>query len=244
MPAVELTSSSPARSPWLVLLTPSASFRRVAHHPHPWLTLVVVGAIAALPVLVFVSLVDMHAFLLAELKASGRLEEMPPEALALMKERIAPAMTWGLPLAAALKRAATILLVGALGFAFLRGMTSRRGESDLRFTTCLAAVALGAAPLLLHDVGSALILASRDLSHVDVRNPVLSNPSAWLGLHVEKDPLGALLYSVDLFKLWSAWLSAYGLNVVAGTRSLLPYALTYGGQTLATLAAVVGAAAQ
>lgn len=236
MSVVELSAEGRPRSAWLVLLSPTGAFVAARERPRPWLTLLLLTAVAALPPVVFVSLVDMQGFLLAELKASGRLDEMPEEALAFMRDRVAPAMTVGLPLFAALARAASILVVAALGFAFLRGVSKQ-----LSFKACLTAVALGAAPLVVHDLLHALLLAVRDLRAIDVRNPVLSNPAAWLGLHVEKDPLGALLHGLDLFKLWAAWLCAHGLNVVARTRSALPYALTFGGQALLLLAAVIGA---
>lgn len=238
MSVVELSPYERPRSLWMVLFAPTGAFLSARARPRPWLTLLAVLGFAALPPLMFVLVVDMHDFLLAELKASGRLEDMPQEALAFLKDTLAPAMQVGLPLFTAGMRAASILVVAALGFGFLRALAK-----DLSFKACLAAVALGAAPLVLHDVVSAFLLASRDLSSIDARNPVLSNPAAWLSLHVEEDPLGALLRGLDLFQLWAAWLSAYALNVVARTRSLLPYLLTYGGLALATLAAVTGALA-
>lgn len=238
MSAVELSSRDRACSPWLVLFQPTAAFRSVRERPRPWVTLLSLAVVAALPSIAFVIVGDMEAFLLGELKASGRLEEMPPSALAFVKDTLAPAMKVGVPAFTGLARLGSILVVATLAFALLRGLAK-----ELSFKACLAAAALGAAPLVLHDVLSAGLVFTRDLSRLDVRNPVLSNPAAWFGLHVEKDPLGALLHGLDLFKLWAAWLSAYGINVVAGRTSILPYVLTYGGQVLATITAVIGAAA-
>lgn len=236
MSLVEAGPVERPRSPWLVLFSPGGAFAAVRERPRPWLTLLVVCALAVVPGLVFVSVVDMQDFLLAQLDQRGAREQLSESSLHAIRERVAPAMTFGLPLLAALKRALTLLVVASLGFLLLRGI-----NKALSFRACLAAVALAVAPLILQDAIRALLFAVRDIGTLDVRNPVLSNPAAWLGLSPKENPLGALLRGLDLFELWTAWLGAVGLNLVAGTRSALPYAVTFGGQALVTLAAVIGA---
>jgi hypothetical protein len=218
------------RAPWLVLFSPTGAFASVRESPRPWLLLAVICAVAALPGVVFVSLVDMPTFILGQ---AQRRTELPPEAERIIREVVAPALTVGLPILAALKRAAALLLLSILGFALLRGISK-----ELSFKACLAALTLAVAPLLLEDGLRALLYVVRDLRSIDVRNPVLSNPAAWLGLSSQESALGAFLSGFDLFALWTAWLGAVGLNVVARTNSALPYALTFGCHALVTMASV------
>lgn len=220
----------------LVLFSPHQAFASLREQPRTALLLVVAALFAAAPAVAFLLRVDMQAFLLEELRQSGRLEEMPPEALSFVKTRVVPAMKLLVPGGAVGKRVLAVVVFGLLGYALLRAH-----NKELRLSPCVAACALGTAPLWLQDVLATLVLLTREPAGLDVKNPVLSNPAALLGLSSDREPLGAALAGLDLFRLWSAWLLAAGLNAVAGTRSALPFVLVGGAVALGTLAAVVGA---
>ena len=76
----------------------------------------------------------------------------------------------------------------------------------------------------------------------DYRNPVLSNAAAWLKLHIERDPMGATLFQLDLFKLWSVWLCGLGLTVVANARGVLPWLVPIFGHVIASIVKTTSAA--
>lgn len=227
------------RGPLSILLTPRAAFLGLRGKPRAVVLVLAVSLLAALPGVAFVTTVDLGAYLDKQMRASGqKVEEMPEEAQRALKEQAPKVMRVVIPVGAAGKRAGWILLMGVLGFAFLRG-----GFPALRFSQAAAAVALATTPLVLGDVLKAALFWSQDAARLDVMNPILSNPAAWFGLSVEKSPLGAVLSHADLFELWSLALTAMGLNVVAGAKSKIPWILV--GVTFAALVVmdVVGAAA-
>jgi hypothetical protein len=205
-------------SGWLVLLSPRRAFVGARDKPRAWIALLLLLLISLAPPLAFFSAHDFEAFVLREMKASGQLENVPPDGMKIIEEKVIPAMRVALPVGAAAKRAVWCLVIALLGFALLRG-TSK----ELRFRQCLNALVLAAAPLALHDLFTALIYLVRDAGLYDVRNPVLSNPSAWLKLHPEQDPVGAALIGLDLFSLWAVWLAGLGLAVVSGRKGVLPW---------------------
>jgi hypothetical protein len=224
------------RSAWAVLFSPRRAFIGQRDKARPWWILAFVTLVSLAQPAAFIATTDLRAFIETEMKKSGQTEDMPPEALEAALDYGPKFMAVALPGGAAAKRAGWALIIAALGFAFLRG-----SRKELRFRTCLAAVALGCAPLLINDVVSALVFLLRESHEIDVRNPVLSNPAAWLKLDVERDAAGAALRSLDLFELWSAYLMALGLVVVANTRSRSPFLLTFGGHFLVAIAAIAGA---
>jgi hypothetical protein len=207
-----------SRSAWLVLVSPRRAFIRVREHPRPWIALLVVCVFALAPPLAFLASVDFDAFMMRELKASGQLEEIPPEAMEVITTKVIPGMRFALPIGAAGKRALWCFAIGVIGFALLRGT-----RKELRLGQCVAALAVSVAPLVLHDLLGTLVYALRDVNQYDVRNPVLSNPAVWLGLHVENDPVGILLHGLDLFMLWAVWLAGLGLATVSQAKGAMPW---------------------
>ncbi|MFZ9887562.1 MAG: hypothetical protein ACO3JL_08670, partial [Myxococcota bacterium] len=210
-----------------VLWSPTDAFTSLRMSPRAPLLLAVIGLTAALPALAFLSRVDLPAFLLEEMQHAAPGQAAPESAMRFVRETLAPLLRYALPLGAVLARSLSIVVVAAVGYAALRGL-----RPGLSLPLCIAAVSLGSAPLLLHDGLSVVVLLGRELADVDVRNPVLSNPAAWLGLHIERSALGAALHGLDVFRLWAAYLAARGLCVVAERASTVPFALTFGGQAV------------
>ncbi|MCC7072741.1 MAG: hypothetical protein IT383_15545 [Deltaproteobacteria bacterium] len=208
----------------LVLLDPRRAFLAVRARPLAALMLGVMLAFALVPPLTFVARVDTAKLLERELKRSGKLEQVPAEQLEQMKSVGGAAMKVLLPVAAVGKRAAFIFVATALAFLLLRG-----SKPELRFGTTLAAVALGSAPTALHDIAVTLTFLVKDpMALADAQNVVLSNPAAWFALDSGRSVAGAFLHGLDFFALWTCGLVALGINVVAGTRSMIPWALSFG----------------
>jgi hypothetical protein len=128
-------------------------------------------------------------------------------------------------------------LLAGLCFAVLKG-----SREDLKIETLLGAVALAMLPLTVHDLLVAATFLAKDPNTLDAQNAVLSNPAAWLGLDSAHSVAGAALKGVDFFELWACALVGIGANTVAGTRSSLPYAVSFGGHALSIAMATAGAA--
>ncbi|MBI1945178.1 MAG: YIP1 family protein [Deltaproteobacteria bacterium] len=208
----------------LVLLEPRRAFLSVRAKPMAALALGVMLALSLAPPLAFVSQVDTTKLLERELKKSGKLEQIPPEQLEQMRSVGGTVMKVALPLGAVGKRALWIFVVTGLAFLLMRG-----ARPELRFSTTLGAVALGCAPTALHDVATALTFLVKDpMTLADAQNAVLSNPAAWFALDTARSVAGALLHGLDFFTLWSCGLIAVGVNVVAGAKSVIPWAVTFG----------------
>lgn len=214
---------SPRPRAW-VLLDARRAFLAVRARPLAGLTLALMLALSLAPPLVFVSRVDTTEVLMREMKKSGRMEQVPPEQLEQMREVGGKAMAVMLPVGAVGKRAGWVFVVTALIFMLLRG-----ARPELRFSSVLGAVALGCAPLALHDLITALTFLIKDpLSLPDTQNVVLSNPAAWLLKDSGQSVVGALLKGLDFFELWSCALIALGVGVVAKAKGIVPWAASFG----------------
>lgn len=214
---------SPRSRAW-VLLDARRAFLAVRARPLAGVTLAVMLALSLAPPLTLVSRIDTTEMLLRELKRSGRADQVPPEQLEQIRDVGGKAMAVMLPVGAVGKRAGYLFTVTALLFLLLRG-----SRPELRFSAVLGAVALGAAPLAVHDVLSALaFLAQAPPSLADAQNVVLSNPAAWMGSDASRSAVAALLKGLDFFDLWACGLIAAGVNVVARAKGLLSWLAAFG----------------
>jgi len=224
---------------WAVLFSPRRAFLGQARKPAPLVPMLIVAAFALVPPICFVLQVDMQEFLYAQMKASGQLpSDLPDDARAILEEKIVPAMKAALPVGAIAQRLGWILALAALAYGVLRGT-----NKELRFKAVLGALTLASAPLVLHDLLAGLVFLTRDIHQFEPKNPVLSNPAAWLRLDIDTSALGALAQNFDLFSLWTVFLCGLALSVVVGRRGLMPYLLPLGGFVLVLVARVAGAAA-
>lgn len=234
------TTAERPRARALVLLDPRRAFLAVRARPLAALLFAIMLGFALLPPLTFVMKVDTAALLERELKRSGKLEQVPPEQLEQMRSIGGTAMTVMLPVAAAGKRAGFIFVVTALAFLLLRG-----SKPELRFGTTVAAVSLACAPAALHDVAAALTFLVKDpMGLADAQNVVQSNPAAWFALDTGRSVTGAFLHGLDFFSLWTCGLAAVGINVVAGARSVIPWAVTFGLHATFVGLSMIGPAVQ
>ncbi len=195
-------------------------------------------AFSLLPPLTYLARGDVAAVVEREMKRSGKMDQVPADKRAEIISMGAKAMKVALPVGAVVKRGAWIILAAALCFGLLRGT-----RPELKLAPVVGAVALAMAPSAVHDVLAALTYLVKDVSTIDAQNPVLSNPAAWLGIQTAHSVTGAALHGLDFFELWSCVLIAVGANAVAGTRSTMPWIVSFGGHALAMAAAVAGAAA-
>lgn len=221
----------------LVLLNPAGAFAAVAARPLWGLAVVVVLAFAVLPPVAFLAKADVEAVVRKEITRSGRLEQVPADQHEQVISIGATAMKGALPAGAVVKRSIWMTLLSLLLLGLLKG-----SRPELKLSPVAGAVGLAMAPLVVHDLLAAITYLSRDaagLMTMDLTNPVLSNPAAWLGLDSGHTVGGALLKGLDFFELWSCALVAWGVNAVVGARSMLPWIVAFGGHLVTV---VVGAA--
>jgi hypothetical protein len=221
----------------LVLIDPRGAFLAVAARPLWGLGVVFMLAFAVVPPLVFVARADTSAIVKRELNKSGKLDAVPAEQREQVIEVGGKGMVFALPAAAAAKRAIWMTIVTLVCLGLLKG-----SRPELTMSPVAGAVAVAMAPVALHDTFVALAFLFKDPMQLDAQNAVLSNPAAWLGLDAGHTVAGALLHGLDFFELWSAALLGLGVNVVAGTRSSLPYLVAFGGQAIATAIGAIGPA--
>lgn len=220
---------------FIALLNPWRAFDAVKAHPRTILRILLVTVLATVPAVAFVARVDLDRFAERTLSARGALEKIPEAERPATLERTRKALGVAVPGGAAAKRAGFIFVVGLLAFALLKG-----ASPDLRLGPCLAVIAVGSAPLLLSDLARLLLILWHDPLWIDFENPVASNPASWF--QVEAKLPRALLQALDLFRLWTVWLSALGLAIVSGRKGWLPWAGPLTVYALSVLADVVGAA--
>ena len=237
MTSIKRTAPRAARARALVLFDARGAFTAVAARPLWGVGVVVMLAFAVLPALVFIARADTHAIVARELLRSGKLESIPADQRDKIIDVGGKGMQVALPLAAAAKRSIWMTIVTMLCLALLKG-----SRPALAMAPVAGAVAIAMAPVALHDVFVAAVFVAKDPMLLDATNAVLSNPAAWLGLDAGDTVAGALLRGLDFFQLWSCALIGIGVNVVAGTRSSLPYGVAFGGHALATVFAALGPA--
>ena len=235
--SITRTAAAAPRPRVLVLLDPRGAFTAVAARPLWGLGVVVLLAFAVLPPLVFVSRVDTQALVKRELIKSGELDKIPEAQRDTVIDVGGKGMLVALPAGAMAKRSLWMTILTLVCLGLLKG-----SRPELKMSPVAGAVAVAMAPLAVHDVLVAVTFLVKDPMQVDATNAVLSNPAAWLGYDAGHTVAGALLRGFDFFELWSCWLVGLGVNVVANTRSSLPYAVAFGGHALATLVNAIGPA--
>lgn len=237
--ARELAEPTP-RPRALVLLDAPRAFAAVRARPLAAVVLGVMLGLALAPPLAFIARVDTTEVVMRDLKRSGKMDQVPPEQLELVKRYGGVATTVKLLVGAVGKRAGWIFLVTGLAFLLLRG-----SRPELRFSMMLGAVALGCAPLALHDLVTALTFLVRDpLALPDAHNVVLSNPAAWLALDTGRSVTGALWRGLDFFELWSCALIGLGVSAVAGARGVIPWTVPFGLHVVTVAFSLIGPALQ
>lgn len=238
---------APPRPRWLVFVDPDGAFAATAARPRAFLAAFVLCAFALLPPAAFLVKVQqvggMRAVLVDEMKKSGaweKLKAMPLEQREKVLDTSAPAMAVALPVGAASKRVGWMLFVAVTCFLLLRHTSSR----PIRLGDVVGVVAVGAAPLAVHDVLTAVSLLTHDLRAIDPQNAVMSNPAAlFLDGREARTSLALLLRGVDVFELHACWLMGLGVARLTHTRSLTPWLVTFGGHTALTVFAAATAKA-
>lgn len=232
----------------LVFVDPEGAFAATAARPRAFLAMAIVCAFALLPPAAFLLSVQevggLRAVLLDEMKKSGtweKLQALPTEQREAALDAAVPAMGIGLPVGAASKRVGWLLFVAVTCFFLLRHTSSR----PIRLGDVVGVVAVGAAPLLVHDVVTAASLLVWDLRSIDPQNAVMSNPSAlFFDGRASRGSLALLLRGVDVFELWACWLMGLGVVRLTHTRSFSPWLVTFGGHIgLTVLGALTAKAA-
>lgn len=236
------------RPRWLVFVDPDGAFAAAAARPRPFLAALVICVFALLPPAAFLVKVQqvggMRAVLVDEMKKSGaweKLKAMPAAQREQVLDASAPAMAVALPVGATSKRVGWLLFVAVTCFLLLRHTSSR----PIRLGDVVGVVAVGAAPLAVHDLLTALSLLTHDLRAIDPQNAVMSNPAAlFIDGREARSALAVLLRGLDVFELHACWLMGLGVARLTHTRSLTPWLVPFGGHAALTLfaAATAGAA--
>jgi hypothetical protein len=230
-----------------VLFDPDGAFAAVAARPRPLVAMLVLCAFALLPPLSFVAKANqvggMRAVLVDEMKKSGaweKIQAMPAEQRERVLRASAPAMTVALPLGAVGKRCGWLLLVAVGCFVLVRHTSQRPiGLFDI-----VGVVAVGAAPLAVHDLLTAVSLLMHDLRAIDPQNAVMSNPAAlFFDGREARTALAMALRGVDVFELHACWLMGLGVVQLTHTRSVSPWLVSFGGHVVATVVAALTAKA-
>jgi hypothetical protein len=236
---VDITSPNVEATPrpraW-VLFDPRGAFQSVKARPTWLASFLVVIMFALVPPIAFLSNVDEHAYIERKLRKSGRFNEVPKDRQAQVIELGAKGLKIAGPPGAVVKRALWILVVTVFAFGLLRGK-----KPDQKFAPILAAVTVGAAPLVIKDLLEAGAFVVLNPLEIDEQNAVLSNPAAWLGIDSQTKAVGALLRGADFFELWACALIGMGANIVASTRSVVPYFASFGLHAASTALAAVSA---
>jgi hypothetical protein len=238
LPSLHRRQHAP-RSRFLVLVDPDGAMAAAIAKPRAVLAFAFVCLWALLPPAAF--LVAAHqqggleSVIVDEMKKSGaweKISKLPAEKRAEVMRVTAPAMAVGLPVGAASKRAGWLLFVAAGCFLLLRGTSTR----PIRLGEVVAVVAVGAAPLLVHDLLTAASYLSWELRSIDPQNAVASNPANLLFSGASsRSAVAVLLRGVDVFELWSCWLMGLGVARLTSTRSLTPWLVTCGGHAAITV---------
>jgi hypothetical protein len=216
----------------LVLFRSRESFERVRQKPMAALLVAAMLALAVAPPAAFLARDDAEHVLVRNMKAQGAWEKIPEE----MREKTVGFVKAALPAGAVAKRGVWIFVLAIACFALLRGT-----RPELKLRPMIAAVALAMLPLAAQDLLSALTFVVRDVAPSDVQNVVLSNPAAWWKMDTSTSPAAALLRGLDFFELWSCWLVGFGVNIVAGTQSRLPYFVSFGLHAVTVAGGALGA---
>ena len=246
LPSLRRRHASP-RPRWLVFVDPDGAFAAAVARPRAFLAVVILCACALMPPLAFLAKVQqvggMRTVLVEEMKKSGaweKLKAMPAEQREKVLSASAPAMAVALPVGAIGKRVGWLLLVAVGCFLLLRHTSSR----PIRLGDVVGVVAVGAAPLAVHDALSALSLLAHDLRAIDPQNAVMSNPAAlFLDGREARTAWALFLRGVDVFELHACWLMGLGVARLTHTRTLTPWLVTFGGHAALTVFAAVTAKA-
>lgn len=231
----------------MVFFDPEGAFAAAAARPRAVLAMFFVCAFALLPPIAFIvkagEVGGLRTVLVDEMKKSGtwdKLKAMPAEQREAVVDAAAPAMAVALPVGATAKRAGWVLFVAMTCFFLLRHTSSR----PITVGDVVGVVAVGAAPLLVHDVLTAASLLVWDLRAIDPQNAVMSNPAAlFFDGREARGSLALLLRGVDIFELQACWLMGFGVVRLTHTRSLSPWIVTFGGHAALTVFAAVTAKA-
>jgi Yip1 domain len=214
-----------------LLIAPREAFTGILRRPSPWVPLALFVALHVVFAAVWLPQLDMLQLIRYQQEAAGQEVKLPPESMAGGIKIFAGVMTLVAPPLFVLATAGCLFLI----FRFFYG-------SDVSFksafTICVyafTALALIQVPLML------LVFALKGDWSLPPETLLMANASALLPAKSAKW-LVSLAQSIDLFKIWSAFLLASGFAVAMRkpTGSALPGVL---GPWLFVVAISVGIAA-
>jgi len=243
LPSLRKKAEQAPRARALVLIDPVGAFVATLKRPLLPLMLVVACAFAVVPAVAFLASArrqgGVETVVAGQMKKSGafdrlKLKTVDKEEQAATVARLGKAMTVLVPAAAVAQRLGLLLFVAAACFFGLRGT-----RKSLRFSAVLAVVVVGAAPLYVHDVLSAVGLLAFDAGTIDSKNVVASNFAAIFFVDDNRSALAVALHALDLFSLWALWLMGFGVVHAAGGRTTWPWVVTFGLHLVVTLLAIV-----
>jgi hypothetical protein len=214
------TPASPEAAPsggWLsdqlgLYFTPGEAFPGLLSRGNFWAPFLIWVFLSCLFTGIWLKKVDAHEFMKAQIEASGRMEQIPPDRRDEIISRQAgmmPTIGWVSAVVAPL--AVALVVAGILHFVFrffyASETTFRQGLTIV--TSSFAAVALVTTPLLL------AVFALKGDWNINPQEAIQAN----LTLLFEKEslakPLWSLAGSLDLFSFWGIFLLAAGYGAAA-----------------------------
>jgi hypothetical protein len=233
----------PPRARALVLVDPEGAFAATVRRPRLVACLLAAALFALVPPLSFLAAASREGrydtVIVEEMKKSGRWDKIPPAARDRALSVIVPTTRVLLPVGAVAKRWSWIVTCAAVCFGLLRAT-----RPAARLGVVIAASAVGAAPLFVHDTLAAIaLLAAEDVRAIDATNPVLSNPAAWWWSGADgRTPFAAAMRTVDFFELWACMWMALGIERAVGGQTRVPYVVVFVLHALLGIGAVAQAA--
>ena len=198
-----------------IFLAPVAAFAEERSKLRKWLVVVMLLS-AALPGVGFVATVDAKAQLEKEMRATGKMEQMSDEQIDVAM-KVGPLAIKVVAVAGAVfSRALWIFFLALIAWVLTKGT-----ESSVRYLVFVTTIALACVPVAVLDVLGAATYFLKPPGTFDIANPVQSNPAAWLGYDVQASVIGAVLSHLDLFRLWTLFLTGLGLALAAPKKRKL-----------------------
>lgn len=217
-----------------VLVSPTKTFEAIARRP-TWVVIMVVMVLAIGVHEYFkAQRTDVEGMIRARLAEQGQLSEAQVE----QQVRIALAVGKYQPIILAVFVPAMTFLFALIGWVALKVM-----GSEIGFISTLSTQLHGGVPTLLLMLFSLLVLLGRsEVGGDDIIRGVLMSNAAFLVPEDGSKALKGFLAAIDIFVLWSVWLTAQGYRIVGRVSGAVAWTISVGAWILGALFRAAGAA--
>jgi len=225
---------------WLnVYISPGEAFRDIARKPEFIFPLIVavVGALAVTETML--GKIGMDRIIRNAIEQSGRASSMTAEQ---MEQAVRGGATFGTiaaHLGAVLGPVIFVVVVAALGLAFVNGILGAK----LDFKTSLSVTAYSILPGAISGLMTIAVILFGDVERFNPNNPSPTNLGFFLNPLETSKPIMALASSLDVFSVWTLALLGIGYSEAAGRKvKALTVSMIYLGALLVWVLGKVGLA--